>query len=49
MDEEALVGLLRSRLDGLLAVYAFGSRPRVRQTKAAIWIWRCWCEVMLTR
>lgn len=26
MDEEALVGLLRSRLDGLLAVYAFGSR-----------------------
>lgn len=26
MDKEALVGLLRSRLDGLLAVYAFGSR-----------------------
>ena len=26
MDEEALVRLLRSRLDGLLAVYAFGSR-----------------------
>jgi predicted nucleotidyltransferase len=26
MDEEALVGLLRSRSDGLLAVYAFGSR-----------------------
>ncbi|ERH54086.1 DNA polymerase subunit beta [Ectopseudomonas chengduensis] len=26
MDKEALVGLLRSRLDGLLAIYAFGSR-----------------------
>lgn len=26
MDKEALVGLLRSRVDGLLAVYAFGTR-----------------------
>lgn len=26
MDKKALVGLLRSRVDGLLAVYAFGSR-----------------------
>jgi len=26
MDKKALVGLLRSRVDGLLAIYAFGSR-----------------------
>ena len=26
MDKQTVIGLIRSRLDGVLAVYAFGSR-----------------------